>query len=310
MCHPSSLEPHQSTHHPSQTLPNVMVLAANPYTVVPFPTKISDGHSMPRVSFVWPIRVPTLTALSSSSLCVNALISTVSGTAHLLPSRSLTCRTGKHVVFGRVIRGYDVVQKIAEVPTDAKDRPNVPITIVNCGELILKSKVQAQPERMFHSTVALACTEVNATAKSTSPVSDSEDDDGSEEERRRSKKKRTHHRTEDSASDRGPLCEDESDGEKRHRKKSKHKHRSKDKDKSRSKHKHKKDKERSPSRPRTPSAPVPPEEETEEQYDARLEREEKERLEELKRRELERLRRQLEEKEARESNNGVRFKGA
>lgn len=59
-------------------------------------------------------------------------------------------------MFGRVIRGYDVVQKIAEVPTDTKDRPSIPITIVNCGELVLKSQAQAQPERAYCSFISLA----------------------------------------------------------------------------------------------------------------------------------------------------------
>ncbi|KAI9056808.1 hypothetical protein FKP32DRAFT_1584924 [Trametes sanguinea] len=55
---------------------------------------------------------------------------------------------GKHVVFGRVIRGFEVVQRIAEVPTDEKDRPRVPVVIANCGELMLRSQAQPkQPER-------------------------------------------------------------------------------------------------------------------------------------------------------------------
>jgi len=48
---------------------------------------------------------------------------------------------GKHVVFGKVIRGYeDVVNKLAQVPVDAKDRPQTPIVISNCGELELRKK--------------------------------------------------------------------------------------------------------------------------------------------------------------------------
>lgn len=232
----------------------------------------------------------------------------VSHTSHLSSGGFLTYRTGKHVVFGRVIRGYDVVQKIAEVPTDAKDRPSVAITIVNCGELVLKSKVQAQPERACCSLCDVGVYLCGPLANSATPVSGSEAD-RSENEPRHSKKKRRRHGPDDPDSDRGSISEDNSDPENKHHKKSKLKHRSKGKDKVRSKHKHKEDKERSPSRPRTPSALVPPEEETEEQYDARLEREEMERLEELKRRELERLRRLVEEKEARQSNDGVRFKG-
>jgi peptidyl-prolyl isomerase G (cyclophilin G) len=55
---------------------------------------------------------------------------------------------GKHVVFGRVIRGFDdVVLKIAQVTTDEKDRPAVPVIIFNCGELELRKK--PAPARSF-----------------------------------------------------------------------------------------------------------------------------------------------------------------
>ena len=57
--------------------------------------------------------------------------------------------TGKHVVFGRVIRGYeDVIPKIMDVPTDEKDRPRAPIVVSNCGELELRRKpVAPQPQQ-------------------------------------------------------------------------------------------------------------------------------------------------------------------
>jgi peptidyl-prolyl isomerase G (cyclophilin G) len=51
---------------------------------------------------------------------------------------------GKHVVFGKVIRGFDdVVLKVAQVATDEKDRPAVPVIIFNCGELELRKKPAA-----------------------------------------------------------------------------------------------------------------------------------------------------------------------
>ncbi|KAI6125139.1 cyclophilin-like domain-containing protein [Pisolithus croceorrhizus] len=58
---------------------------------------------------------------------------------------------GKHVVFGRVLKGYEeVVKKLAEVPVDEKYRPKLPIVILKCGELELRradrsSDVECRP---------------------------------------------------------------------------------------------------------------------------------------------------------------------
>ena len=42
---------------------------------------------------------------------------------------------GKHTIFGRVISGYDFVEKMEAAPTGAQDLPNQTIKIVDCGEL-------------------------------------------------------------------------------------------------------------------------------------------------------------------------------
>lgn len=82
----------------------------------------------------------------------------VRGTCHSITAlhlRAHMCPPGKHVVFGKVIRGFDdVVSKIAQVATDEKDRPVVPVIIFNCGELELRKKA-APPLRsciffLFH----------------------------------------------------------------------------------------------------------------------------------------------------------------
>jgi peptidyl-prolyl isomerase G (cyclophilin G) len=67
--------------------------------------------------------------------------------------------SGKHVVFGKVIRGYDdVVKRISEVPVDPRDRPKVPVAISNCGELQLRKKQDdaSQSEHYIITTSVLA----------------------------------------------------------------------------------------------------------------------------------------------------------
>jgi len=42
---------------------------------------------------------------------------------------------GKHVVFGEVLEGFDIVSKIENVPKGAGDKPTKPVKIVKSGEL-------------------------------------------------------------------------------------------------------------------------------------------------------------------------------
>jgi len=189
---------------------------------------------------------------------------------------------GKHVVFGKVIKGYDVFQKIADVTVDDKDRPTVPVVISYCGELELRKK----PQEETHTP--------RASAKE-SASNDAADDSGSEvDDRRHSKsdrKKRRRHRRSRSPSDgdddEGPGSESDSRSRRRKRRKEK---------------KLKKDRPTSKAR-----SPVEEQKETEEEYDARLEREEKERLEAERKRRLESLKTRHQEDQT--SENGVRFKG-
>ena len=42
---------------------------------------------------------------------------------------------GKHVVFGEILEGMDIVEKMASIPTDTKQFPKESIVVENCGEL-------------------------------------------------------------------------------------------------------------------------------------------------------------------------------
>lgn len=117
-------------------------------------------------------------------------------------------------------------------------------------------------------------------------VSASESEEDEEEERSRKRHKRRRR-------SRSPADAAEDDSGKRHKRK--HKHKRKDR----------KDSKDSPSRSGKVE-PVGERKETEEEYDARLEREENERLAAEHKRELEHLSRQQQESP---STNGVRFKG-
>ena len=42
---------------------------------------------------------------------------------------------GKHVVFGQVVEGIEVIREIGRVPTDMYERPRIPVHIFDCGQV-------------------------------------------------------------------------------------------------------------------------------------------------------------------------------
>ena len=46
---------------------------------------------------------------------------------------------GKHVVFGQIIKGLEILNQIEDIETDNDDKPLKKIMIINCGEILDKN---------------------------------------------------------------------------------------------------------------------------------------------------------------------------
>jgi len=75
----------------------------------------------------------------------------------------------KHTIFGRIIKGYDFIDKVEANPSDGGDKPLKGVTVVDCGELKGDDKVTPDPEL------------VKVVVAAPADAADDDDDDDEEE---------------------------------------------------------------------------------------------------------------------------------
>ncbi|XP_070175026.1 peptidyl-prolyl cis-trans isomerase B-like [Littorina saxatilis] len=57
------------------------------------------------------------------------------GSQFFITTKQTTWLDGRHVVFGKVLEGMNVVRKIEDTKKDARDKPEKDVVIADCGEL-------------------------------------------------------------------------------------------------------------------------------------------------------------------------------
>lgn len=72
--------------------------------------------------------------LSESLLRLTLAFLCLSGSQFFITTAVTAWLDSKHVVFGEVLDGYDVVQLVENAAKDGNDRPKKAITIVSSGE--------------------------------------------------------------------------------------------------------------------------------------------------------------------------------
>jgi cyclophilin family peptidyl-prolyl cis-trans isomerase len=74
--------------------------------------------------------------------CITIVSSVISSSCSFITTQPTAGLSGKHVVFGRIVQGMDVVEAISNLPTGENFQPLQPIIIEDCGRIAKDNEVE------------------------------------------------------------------------------------------------------------------------------------------------------------------------
>ena len=103
------------------------------------------GKKFDDENFLYSLSREGLLAMANSGANTN-------GSQFFITLKDTPWLNGKHVVFGQVLKGMDVVKEVEAVETDGQDKPKINVVIENCGEILPETKEEKKEEKTQEQT--------------------------------------------------------------------------------------------------------------------------------------------------------------
>ncbi|XP_041421686.1 NK-tumor recognition protein isoform X2 [Xenopus laevis] len=117
------------------------------------------------------------------------------GSQFFITTKAAPHLDGVHVVFGLVISGFEVIERIESLKSDAASRPYADVRVIDCGLLVSKSvreeKIKQAPSQSEESDSSFKSTTPPYSSSSSSESSSSESEAEIEKHRRKKRKRKT-----------------------------------------------------------------------------------------------------------------------